>query len=69
MSFFSGGQFMKNLNILVIVAAVLMVLGIVADFTGAFGIPPDTTITVRWLFAEVVVSSAVSIYDSNEAKN
>ncbi len=41
------------------VTAGLFVLGVVADFAGAFGVDVNQSITIRWLLAEVVISAAI----------
>jgi hypothetical protein len=50
---------MKDFNWIVVVTAGLFVLGVVADFAGAFGVDVNQSITIRWLLAEVVISAAI----------
>jgi hypothetical protein len=50
---------MKKFNWLFISAAILTVLGIIADISGVLGVDVDQKVTTRWLLIEVIFFGAI----------
>lgn len=52
-------EFLGRFSWIIVLTAVLIVLGIVADLSGVLGLDVNQQITMRWLLIEVVVSGGV----------